>query len=76
MYLLDIKSSAPFANWIPSNRPAALENTAQSVLCTRNRALEIAARARREVTWRSKPPLEHAFSCSATLANAAPALAL
>ena len=67
-------------------RWAALENTAQGVLCARNHCsaavlrshwpLEIAARACREATWRSKSPLEHAFSCSATLANAAPALAL
>ena len=65
--------------------PAALENTAQGVLCARNHCsavlrshwpLEIAARACREATWRSKSPLEHAFSCSATPANAAPALAL
>ena len=65
--------------------PTALENTAQGVLCARNHCsavlrshwpLEIAARACRGATWRSKSPLEHAFSCSATLANAAPALAL
>ena len=68
-----------------TNRPTALENTAQGVLCARNhcsaalrshRPLEIAARACRGASWRSKSPLEHAFSCSATPANAAPALAL
>ena len=67
------------------NRWAARENIGQGVLCARNHCsavlrshwpLEIAARACREAIWRSKPPLEHAFSCSATLANAAPALAL
>ena len=41
-----------------------------------HRPLEIAARACRGASWRSKSPLEHAFSCSATPANAAPALAL
>ena len=55
------------------------------MLCARNhcsaalrshRPLEIAARACRGASWRSKSPLEHAFSCSATPANAAPALAL
>ena len=65
-------------------RPTALENTAQGVLCARNhcsaalrshRPLEIAALACRGASWRSKSPLEHAFSCSATPANA-PALAL
>ena len=38
--------------------------------------LEIAARACRGASWRSKSPLDHAFSCSATPTNAAPALAL
>ena len=66
-----------------TNRPTALENTAQGVLCARNHcsavlrnhwALEITARACREATWRSKSPLEHGFSYSATPENAAPAL--
>ena len=48
------------------------------MLCARNhcsavlrshRPLEIAARACRGATWRPKSPLEHAFSCSATLAK-------
>ena len=55
------------------------------MLCARNHcssvlrshwALEITARACREATWRSKSPHEHAFSCPATLENAAPALLL
>ena len=63
-----------------SSTPTALENTAQGVLCARNHCsavlrghwpLEIAARACREATLRSKSPLEYAFSCSATLTNAA-----
>ena len=82
---LYIKSFARIGAWKSSSRPAALENTAQGVLCARNHCsavlrshwpLEIAARACREATWRSKSLLEHAFSCSATVANDAPALAL
>ena len=55
------------------------------MLCARNHCsaalrshgpLEIAAPACRGASWRSKSPLEHAFSCSATPANAAPASAL
>ena len=84
--ILYIESSARVGNRKRVNSADGIrKNTAQGMLCARNHCsamlrshwpLEIAARACREAMWHSKSPLEHAFSCSATLANAAPALAL